>query len=130
MLLSLKMAVECEQTLSQITNDLHLLQQDAIEASCIHLDITTWLVNLIEKSHLFFDDSDHFIDVTAMCVNQLLFLFQNLFNELLMIRAQIVHVHAVLTLELCFSLDSRIECVHLNCLNWHWASVLACLFLR
>ena len=50
-------------------------------------------------------------------MDQLFFLFQYLFNELLMIVAQIFNVAAILSFQLGFRLDTRLQRMHLDCLD-------------
>ena len=92
------MAVEVEQFFPQFTNDLHLFEEDAIEASRVHLYIAARLVDLVQESHLFLHYANDLIDVPPVRMNQLLLLFEDLFDELLVIIAQIFHISAILAL--------------------------------
>ena len=94
------MAIKVEQALTYVTYNLHLLEQDSIESLYVHLNITAWLINLVQKLHLFLHDSDDFIDVCTMRMNQLLFFLEDFLYELLMVIAQIVHITTIMLLKL------------------------------
>ena len=78
--LRLEMAVEVEQFFPQFTYDLHLFEEDAIEAPRVHLYIAARLVDLVQESHLLLHYADDLVDVPAMRMNQLLFFFQDLLD--------------------------------------------------
>ena len=68
------MTVKVEQFLAQVTYDLHLFEQDAIESPSVDFDIAAWFVNFVEQGHFFLNYAHDLINVSAMRVDQLLFL--------------------------------------------------------
>ena len=94
------MAVKVEQTFTHVTYNLHLLEQNAIKSLYVHLNITAWFINLVQKLHLFLHNPNNFIDVSAMRVNQLLFLLEDFLDELLVVVAQIFHITSIMLLKL------------------------------
>ena len=112
--LRLQMAIKVEQALTYVTYNLHLLEQDSIESLYVHLNITAWLINLVQKLHLFLHDSDDFIDMCSMWMNQLLFFLEDFLYELLMVIAQIVHITSIMLLKLDLCLYPWFKLVYLD----------------
>ena len=92
------MAIKVEQFFPQVTNDLHLFEEDAVEAPRVHLYIAARFVDLVQESHLFLHYANDLIDMPSVRMNQLLLLFKDLLNELLVIIAQIFYISAILAL--------------------------------
>ncbi len=117
------MAIEGEQTLSQVTDNLHFLLKNAVQTSSVNFDVTARFVHLIKQSHLVLNNANDFVDVTSVRMNQLLFLLKNLLDQLFVVRAQVIHIHAILAFKLSLSFHLRVQCVHLYCLNRNWTLV-------
>ena len=129
-LLCLKMAVEVEQALPEVSDDLNLLQKNTVEALRIDLHVAAWLVYLVQQSHLFLDDADYFVDVAAVRMDQHFFFLQDLFDQLLVIRTEVVHIAAVLLLKLSFRLHPRVQGLHFHGLHRLFTSSLSGCLLR
>ena len=108
------MTVESKQLLPKVANDLHLLEQYAVQAPNVDLHVAAWLVNLVEERHFVLDHAHDFVDVPPVRMDQLLLLLEDLLDELLVVRAQLLHTVPVLTLQLTLRLHMGVQRVQLD----------------
>ena len=57
--------------------------------------------------------------MASVGVNELLLFFEDLFDQLFMIGAQVVYVVSILLVQLRFSLHAGIQIRNFNCFNWY-----------
>ena len=101
--------VKVKKFFSEVADDLHLLEEDAIETSGVDLNVAARFIDLIQESHLLLHYSDDFVDMATMRMYKLLFFLQNLLDQLLVVIAELVHISSVLAFQLSFSLDFVFE---------------------
>jgi hypothetical protein len=69
--------VERDKFLSEFPNQLHLVEQNAIEVSDVAVDVTLRLVDCVQQVHVFARDFNHIVNVLSVTLYQLFFLLKN-----------------------------------------------------
>ena len=100
LLLSLDVLVEVKQLSPKLRHLLHLLEQDLVEFLDISFDVAARPVYISEDGHLLLDGLNHDFAVVVVLKDQLLFLFEDLLNQIFVLLAQLVYVVDVLILQL------------------------------
>ena len=62
-----------------------ILKQDFVKAFDVVFNITSWFVDGLEDLHLVLDDLDGLFALHVVCVDQLLFILQDLLDQSLMV---------------------------------------------
>jgi len=85
LLFSLDVLVEIKQLPPQIVHHVYFLDQHLVELHHVVLHIRPRLINLFKDGHFLFDDLYRLLARGVMLEDQLLLLFQDLLNELLVV---------------------------------------------
>lgn len=92
---------------------LHLAHQNTIKLFHIFFNVALRLLNGLQDAHVLLDHINHIINVLSMFLKQRLFLFENDFDEILVVTADFIKIVGIFDLHILVALQWHL-------FQWFW----------